>query len=102
MRQPGREHSSLLEIVRLEVCGGDLHAQIPLAVLTLAEIADQRQKRPNLPAGEREMDAIDILAAPLDPELPNPPQVETPVPTTNHKRRKARLAQDPTCRFGLQ
>ena len=65
IRQPAREGTGLLRVGRLEIGGGDLHPEVALAVLALAEVADQREKRRDLSAGEREMNSVDVLAAPL-------------------------------------
>src|SRR6185437_10744615 len=58
VRQPVREHLGLPEEVRLEIGRRNLHPEVALAHLSLAEVADQRQQRPDLAARELETGAI--------------------------------------------
>jgi hypothetical protein len=52
VRQLVREHVGLYLVVRLEVGRGNPYPEAALAVLPRGEIAEQRQERANLAAGE--------------------------------------------------
>src|SRR5262249_3324212 len=80
---------------------GDVHPEIAVPVFSLAEVADQRQERPNLAAGESEMDAVDIFAALFGSELPYCFQVVAPVTSANHEGGEALPFEKPLCKVGL-
>src|SRR3954452_7584259 len=98
----GRECPGLLAVVALQICRRDLHAEVALAILAFAEVAEERQKRSDLAAGEREVDAVDVLAALVRAELPHRSQVEAPVPSADHEGGEARAIEKPRRRLGLQ
>src|SRR3954469_24897132 len=102
IRQLGRERAGLLAVVGLQVGRRDLHAEVALAVLAFAEVAEERQQRSDLAAGEREVDAADVLAALFGGELPHRSQVEAPVPSADHEGGEAPAIEKPRRRLGLQ
>src|SRR5438045_327512 len=79
IRQLVCERLSLLSVVRLEVARGDLQSEVALAVLPLAEVAEQRQQRPDLAAGVGEVSSVDVLAALFGSELAHRPEVDAPI-----------------------
>src|SRR6266436_4665036 len=80
VRQLVRERLGLPGEVRLEIGRRDLHPEGALAHLSLAEVADQRQQRPDLAARELEFGAVDVRAPLRGSELPDFLQVDAPVP----------------------
>ena len=75
-----REPPGLIAEVRLEVGRRDLHPEGALAHLALAEVAQQRQQRPDLAACVRETGAVDVRAPLRGAELPDLLQVDAPIP----------------------
>src|SRR5215217_9316966 len=83
VRQLVRERPSPLAEVRPEQARGNLDAQVALAVLAVAEVADQRQERADLPAGKSEVGSADVLASLARSQLLDAPQIEAPVAAAN-------------------
>src|SRR5882724_13432755 len=80
VRQPVREDLGLPEEVRLEIGRRNLHPEVALAHLSPAEVADQRQQRPDLAARELETGAVGVRAPLRGTQLPDFLQVDAPVP----------------------
>src|SRR5206468_12757469 len=62
VRQLVRERLCLIAEIRLEIGRRDLDPECAVAHLALAEVAEQREQRPNLATLVRETDAVDVLA----------------------------------------
>jgi hypothetical protein len=102
IREVVRECACLLGVVRLEEARGDLDPEVAFAVLALGEVAKERQERANLPAGEGEVNAVDVFTALSDAKLPHRLQVDAPVPPADHKGSEPLPVQQPPRRLGLQ
>src|SRR6476661_1716459 len=84
VRQLVRERLGLAWEVRLEIGRRDLHPEGTLAHLARAEVADQRQQRPDLAAGELETGAVGVRAPLRGAQLLDFFQVDAPVPPAHH------------------
>src|SRR5436190_7806155 len=94
IRELAREGARLLLISGLEIGGRDLDAGVLLPVLTVGEVADQCEERPDLAPGVDEVDVVDVLAAPLLGELANALHVDAPVAPGNHIDREGLAVED--------
>jgi hypothetical protein len=101
IRQLVAERPSLLDIVRLQVGRGYPHPEVALAVFSLTEVADKRQERPDLTAGESEMNAVDLFATLFGSELPHRLQVVAPIAPADHEGGEALPIEKPPCQLGL-
>src|SRR4051794_36626216 len=79
LQQPARKGTGLLLEVRPEVGGRDLDPKEARSVLPAAQVTDERQERSHLSAGVREVDALDVPAAPVGPEALHRLQVVAPI-----------------------
>src|SRR3954447_10821965 len=100
--QVGRERPGLFAVVGLEVGRRDLQAEVACAVLACTEVAEEREQRSDLTAGERKVDGADVFAALLGAELPDGPQVDAPVTSADHVGGEARAVEQAPALQGLQ
>ena len=102
VRQLVREHLGLAEEVRPEIGRRNLHPEVAFAHLSLAEVADQRQQRPDLAACELETGAVGVRAPLRGTQLPDFLQVDAPVPPAHHVGGEPLPGQHPPRLGGLQ
>src|SRR5271169_2304389 len=80
--------------VRFEIGRRNLDPEGSLAHLALAEVAEQRQQRPDLAAFVCETNPIEVFAPLACTERPDLLQVEAPVPTADHIGREGLPGQN--------
>src|SRR3954447_13163657 len=95
VRQGVGEVRRVREVTFLEVGRRDLHAEVARAILTGAEVAEQRQERSHLAALVSEMDAVDEDPVPLRPKPLDRLEVVLPVAAADHECGKAPLVEHP-------
>src|SRR3954454_23182993 len=100
--QPVGEAARLYLEVVFQVRRRNRHTEVARAGLARAEVAHERQERPQLTAGEPEVRSVQAGPTGAGAEPLDRVQVVAPVPATDGEAREPRARQEPAGRLGLE